>query len=223
LKAKQQPGFVLTVRPGATFFADYNRFYRNRNQGEIQWNFHADRRDISEPLKVSWLFTSKRLGIDVSEIADATSSDVESARNLLAQIPFEEATKFLDYALARAQLTNFNVQTLGGLKQYIAGYIASRKTLSRARTLSNNIQRKQAQEALQAAYTSFRRQQARDLLETLPEADRKIIELDERAKSQGFTGTLAESMFDHHKATIVAQRYTDKLDTFEQWRASRLS
>src|ERR1700722_8651797 len=222
-KAKQQPGFVLIVRPGATFFADYNRFYRNRNQGEIQWNFHADRRDIAEPLKVACLFTAKRLGVDVSEIADATSSDVESARNLLVQIPFEEASKFLDYALARAQSTNFNVQTLGGLKQYIAGYVASRKSVSRARTLSNNIQRKQAQEALQAAYASFRRQQARDLLETLPEADRKIIELDARAKSRGFTGTLAESMFDHHKATIVAQRYADKLDTFEQWRASRLS
>jgi hypothetical protein len=85
--------------------------------------------------------------------------------------------------------------------------------------LSNNIQRKQAQEALQAAYTSFRRQQARDLLETLPEADRKIIELDARAKSQGFIGTLAESMFDHHKAALVAQRYADKLPTFEQWQA----
>jgi hypothetical protein len=34
----------------------------------------------------------------------------------------------LDYARARAQSTNFNVQTLGGLKQYIAGYIASRKS-----------------------------------------------------------------------------------------------
>jgi len=73
--------------------------------------------------------------------------------------------------LARAQSTNFNVQTLGGLKQYVTGYVLSRKTVSRARALSNEIQRKQAEEALQAAYASFRRQQARDLLATLPEAE----------------------------------------------------
>jgi hypothetical protein len=96
----------------------------------------------------------------------------------------------LNYALARTQSTNFNVQTLGGLKQYIAGYVASRKSVSRARILSNNFQRKQAQETVEA--------------------------VDGRAKSLGFNGALAESMIDHHRAAPVAQRYADKVPTFEQ-------
>jgi hypothetical protein len=40
-KAKTRGGFVVTFRPGPAFFADYERFYRNRNQGELQWSFDA--------------------------------------------------------------------------------------------------------------------------------------------------------------------------------------
>src|SRR3984885_5338934 len=36
-KAKGQEGFVVTFKPGRTFFDDYERFYRRRAQGELQW------------------------------------------------------------------------------------------------------------------------------------------------------------------------------------------
>lgn len=34
------------------FFQDYDRFYRHRGEGERRGDFHAERREISEPLKV---------------------------------------------------------------------------------------------------------------------------------------------------------------------------
>jgi hypothetical protein len=40
---------------------------------------------------------------------------------------------FLSYALSQTATTNFDVQTLGGLKQYITGYLAARARRGAAR------------------------------------------------------------------------------------------
>ena len=52
---------------------------------------------------------------------------METAKQLLAELPATELPAFIDYALAEARKTDFDVQTLGGIKQYLAGYIARRK------------------------------------------------------------------------------------------------
>ena len=78
-KATRQAGFVLTFRPGPSFFQDYDRFYRRRNQGELQWDFRADDRDIAEPFKVAHLFTEKRTGRPEESVAYVNSKDVETA------------------------------------------------------------------------------------------------------------------------------------------------
>jgi len=166
-KAKTRPGFVLTFRPGPAFFQDYDRFYRHRKQGELQWDFQADRRDVAEPLRVAHLFTAKRTKVDVKQITFASSSDVEAARQLLTHVEFAEAEAFIDYALAQAASTKFDVQTLGGLKQYIPGYLASREARARAKVKADATARQQAQEALQAAYDRFRRDRAQAIYANL--------------------------------------------------------
>jgi hypothetical protein len=219
-KAKTRAGFVITFRPGPAFFQDYDRFYRHRNQGELQWDFQADRRDIAEPLRIGHLFTAKRTKQDVKQITFSSSSDVEAARQLLTHISFEEAPAFIDYALAQASSTKFDVQTLGGLKQYIPGYLASREALARAKAKADASSRQKAQEALQTAYDRFRRDQARDLYASLPEADKAVIDAEARRTSTGFEGSLAERMLDIRKGSITAQRHADKIKTFEEWKAA---
>ena len=219
-KAKTRPGFVITFRPGPAFFQDYERFYRHRNQGELQWNFQADRQVVAEPLRVAHLFTAKRTKQDVKQITFATSSDVESARQLLTHIPFEEAPVFLDYALGQAASTRFDVQTLAGLKQYIPGFLASRESRARAKTQAETTAREKAQEALRTAYDRFRRDQARDLYASLPEDERAIIDAEARRTSTGFEGSLAERMLDIRKSSITAQRHSDKIKTFDEWQSS---
>jgi len=219
-KAKTRPGFVITFRPGPGFFQDYERFYRHRNQGELQWDFQADRRDIAEPLRIAHLFTAKRTKQDVKQITFSSSSDVEAARQLLTHISFEEAPAFLDYGLAQAASTRFDVQTLGGLKQYIPGYLASREARARAKAQTAAKERQEAQEALKSAYDRFRRDQARELYSRLPEAERAGIDTEARQASTGFDGPLAERMLDIRKGMITAQRHSDKLTTFEDWQSS---
>src|SRR5437867_9479920 len=46
VKSRDGNGFVLSFRPGKAFFEDYDRFYRRRAQGELQWEFRADEREI---------------------------------------------------------------------------------------------------------------------------------------------------------------------------------
>ena len=220
-KAKTRPGFVITFRPGPAFFQDYDRFYRNRNQGELQWDFQADRRDIAEPLRVAHLFTARRTKQDVKQITFSSSSDVEAARQLLTHVSFEEAPAFVDYALAQAASTKFDVQTLGGLKQYIPGYLASREVLARAKAQADANKRQKAHEALQTAYDRFRRDQAREVYTRLPEAEREIIDAEAHRTSTGFEGSLAERMLDIRKASITAQRHSAKIKSFEDWRSSR--
>src|SRR5712671_2413712 len=52
--AEVRKGFIISFRPGPAFVLDYNRFYRYRHQGEMQFEFHTERQDISEPLKVAY-------------------------------------------------------------------------------------------------------------------------------------------------------------------------
>ena len=54
------------VPAGRRIFHDYDRFYRGRHQGEMQFEFHNDREDVVEPLKVAYLFIEKRTGQPIS-------------------------------------------------------------------------------------------------------------------------------------------------------------
>jgi hypothetical protein len=221
-KAKTRPGFVLTFRPGPAFFQDYDRFYRHRKQGELQWDFQADRRDVAEPLRVAHLFTAKRTKVDAKQITFASSSDVEAARQLLTHISFEEAPTFIDYALGQASSTKFDVQTLGGLKQYIPGYLASREARMRAKAKADATARQQAQEALQAAYDRFRRDRAQELYANFSDDERAVIDAEARRTSTGFDGVLAERMLTIRKITVTAQRHSDKIAAFEDWQSSHV-
>jgi hypothetical protein len=116
--AEHREGYVLTFRPGEAFFADYQRFYANRFQGEVQFQFHDERQSIGEPHQVAYLFTEKRTGQKHDGIPYVSTRDVETAKELLAYVPMADIPEFIDYALAEAEKTRFPVQTLGGVKQY---------------------------------------------------------------------------------------------------------
>lgn len=218
-RARSQPGFVIGFRPGPTFFQDYDRFYRQRSQGELRWSFHAERRQISEPLQVAYSFVEKRTGQPAGSVAFVASKDVETAKQLLVALPAADLPAFFDYALAEARKTNFDIQTLGGTKQYLAGYLARRQR--RAADVAQETARRQneRQEAIQREYQAFRRSQAVMIFDSLPDAERATIENQARAKAATFSGPLQGTMFDFNKVRFTIERHRDKLTTFEQWQA----
>lgn len=220
-KTRGREGFTITFRPGAMFYDDYDRFYRRRQQGHTQWDPGTDRRDTSEPLKAAYLFAEKRTGQPAGSIAFVASKDVETAKQLLTELPAAELPAFFDYALAEARKTDFDVQTLGGVKQYLAGYLAVRQHQAAEKARGATRRQKEQQEAKQQAYDAFRRAQAADIFASLPDADREAIEVAARAHAAKFTGPLRDTMFAFGKVRFTIERHADKLTTFAQWQADR--
>jgi hypothetical protein len=222
-KAESGDGFVIVFRPGVGFFEDYERFYRRRHQGELQWAFHDDRRQISEPLKVASLFTEKRTGHPTGSIAFVPSMGVETAKHILATLGFDEVPAFLDYALAEAKKTNFDIQTLGGTKQYLASFLAlrERKAADRAQQAAQKVQ--EQEDARRQAYDRYRRSEAAQTFAVLPKSEQNIIDNLARTHAAKFTGSLRDSMAEIGRVRFTIERHGEKLITFEQWQSDHMT
>lgn len=212
-KAKSAETFVVTFRPGEAFFRDYDRFYRHRRQGELQFEFHEERREISEPLQIAQLFVAKRTGQQAARIASFSSKDVETARELLTRVPFEEFSDFIDYALAEARTTNFDVQTLGGIRQYLPGYQSARAVRKKAKEAEAALRIQESKETERRAHEAARRKAAAALYDTLSPAEKQIIDGKARAYAAKFRGTLADSMLDFGRIRFTIELHGDKLPT----------
>ena len=217
-KARGQEGLVITFRPGEAFFTDYDRFYRRRAQGELQWEFRADEREIGEPLKLAYLFIEKRDGRKPAPSAFVTSKDKETARQFLTEISLTEAPAFLDFALAAARETNFNVQTLGGLRPYLSRFKARQAAQG---TADRETATRRSGEDERLAYDGYRRRAAAAIFDTLPADEQQEIDGLARQAGAGFTGTLAEAMQSTKRRQIVGQRYGDRIKTFEDWKTAQ--
>jgi hypothetical protein len=224
-KAASGDGFIVTFRPGAAFFVDYDRFYRGRRQGDLQFNFHTDRSEIAEPLRVAYLFIEKRTGQPLKDIPYVSSKEVDTAKQFLARVAFAEIPDFLDYALAEARKTKFDVQTLGGLKQYLPAYFQTRERREATRTAAQARRATEREEALQLAYDRFRRSSADAVFASLPAAEQATIEAMARGlNGAGFaarSGPLATTLFEITRARVTIERHGAKVPSFEQWRATR--
>jgi hypothetical protein len=218
-KTQGRGGFTITFVPGAMFFDDYDRFYRRRQQGRTQWGNAVEPKEVSEPLKVAYLFAEKRTGHPVASIAFVPSKDVETAKQLLAELPADELPAFFDYALAEARKTDFDVQTLGGVKQYVPGYMARKKQQAAERVRDTARQQQDRRDTERQTYDTFRRSQAIGVLERLPQAERDIIEAQAQAHAAKFTGSLRDSMIAFGRVRFTIERHADELPTFEEWKA----
>jgi hypothetical protein len=219
-QARSRGGFIISFRPGVTFFQDYDRFYRQRQKADAQWQPSDDRQQIGEPLKVAYLFTEKRTGHPAASIAFVPTKDVETAKQLLATMGFDEIPAFLNYALAEARKTDFDIQTLGGTKQYLAGYLALQKHEAAEKVREAARAEKVRQDAEQQAYDRFRRAQAADVFASLLDAERDAIEAQAHAHAAKFTGFLRHTMYEFGTVRFTIERHGDKLTTFNDWKAA---
>ena len=222
-EAKVRDGYVLGFRPGSAFFDDYNRFYRSRHQGGLQFTFHKERRSIAEPLKLAYLFVQKRTGQSADSIPGVSSKDRQTAEYILAHVPIEEANHFLDFAFAKAKKTNFDVQTLGGLKQYLADFIATRPQQEARRRAEASFAVREREERQRASYAAFRRNEADAIFMTLPPGERTKIEALARADSQRLPsrGGLGRTIYEIARARITTERHFKKITSFESWRGTQ--
>jgi hypothetical protein len=212
-KAKREAGFVISFRPGQAFFDDFDRFYRRGVRTGAQTALGAA--DTKEPLRLAYLFAEKRSGKSVASIAYVNSRDVETARQILGEISIDDAPAFIDFALAAAKGTNFDVQTLGGLRQYLAPFKARQIAESGAR---GRVAERQQAEDLRHAYDGYRRREAQAIFEALPAEERQSIDALATSAGQGYQGSLREVMADV-KRQITIERHGSRIMGAEEWAA----
>jgi hypothetical protein len=153
----------------------------------------------------------------VSSVAFVNSKDVATAKEILAEISFEEAPAFLDFALAAARDTNFDVQTLGGVRQYLARYKAHQVKQAAAKRAGAAAKRGEVE---RLAYDRYRREKAATLFRSLPATERRTIEQLAEKSAARFKGSLRASMTGVYRTQITARRHPDDIKTLEQWRAA---
>lgn len=215
-------GFKLTFRPGPAFFTDYERFYRNRQQGELQWHYHGDQADIGEPMQAARLFLEKRSGEALSPLAFVSSADVAAARDVIARVGASNMPAFIDYGLAQARSTRFDVQHLGGLRQYVDGFLKTRTPQTDSRPAP--VVPRDDMQADREAYAQYRAAALLALFQSLPADEQAAIDAEvERRKPRAVRGAgpMARHMHEIARGHLLAERYPAKVESFDDWRAAR--
>ena len=152
-----------------------------------------------------------------------SSKDVETAKELLAHLNMEQMPDFLDYALAEAGKTRFELQTLGGVKQYLNGYLQIRQQRTTAKATAAARQAEERQLRLRMDYDQYRRTAAADLFQRLPADEQAAIEALARSKSNsdsGATDYMSETLARMEKLRLIAERHAGSISSFEKWSAS---
>jgi hypothetical protein len=126
-----------------------------------------------------------------------------------------------DMSGGEARRTDFDIQTLGGTKQYLAGYLAERKQGATRQSAEAARRRQEQVDAEQQAHNSSRRAQASAIFATLSDAERQAIEAEAHTHAAKFEGTLRSSIYEFGKIRFTIERHNDKLMTFEQWNTER--
>jgi hypothetical protein len=209
---------VLTFRPGRAFFEDYDRFYRHRSQSEFQFEFHDERREQIEPLKVAYLFLEKRDRRSLTDIPYVSSKDVDTARQILDAVSFDEVGKFIEFGLAQAQKTNFEVQTIGGLKQYLTAYKREKASGEARRAADDSRGADARNEALKAAYEQFLTKKADAILASLPPSEQVAVRESARASAPApRVNYMADMLHRTARRRIILERYAERIPPFNDW------
>jgi hypothetical protein len=224
--AEGRDGFVLTFKPGDRFKADYRTFYARRTQGQVRFTFHEENHQIGDPHRVAYLFMEKRTGRKPDASAYVSSKEVETAKELLAHLSLAQMPDFLDYALAEAGKTRFDLRTLGGVRQYLNGYRQNLQRRSAANMAAEARQSEQRQTQLRLDYDQYRRTEGQRVFDGLPISEQADIEALACAKlsARGPTpGYMAETLIRMEKVRLTIDRNPSRIAGFEEWSASRAS
>ncbi len=216
-------GFNITFLPGAGFHDDYNRFYKNRFQNELQFKFFEEQQSIGHPLELVRRFHEQRTGEKITA-SHVTQAEQQYAHTLIQEFTFEGALAFIDYGVKRARAGNYAVNTLSGLKTYYSDFLKERGTLAKAQAAAaDHIRLEQAKSEVEE-YNAFRRSEADRLFTAAPAEVRESIETAAVAQAKergGFLGnSVAPLVVRLERDKIIDKRFS--IPTLEEWRIKKM-
>ena len=217
-KTSAGDSFNITFLPGPGFHDDYNRFYKNRFQNELQFKFFEEQQNIGHPLELVRRFHEHRTGEKITA-SHVTQAEQQYALTLIQELTFEGALAFVDYGVKRARTGNYAVNTLSGLKTYYSDFLRERDTLAKAQAAAAERVRLEQARAEAEEYEVYRRSEADRLFATAPAEVQQSIETAAVAEVKargGFLGGSAGSLIVRlERDKIIDKRFT--IPTLEEW------
>ena len=170
-------GFNIVFRPGPGFFEDYDRFYSRRMQPELPFALITDENTIQKPQEIV-LYFHQQLHRDADTGGEFGFSEKETlfASSLLEKHSVEETKAFIDYGLAEARKTNFDIRSIGGLKKYYALYTKELREKAKIKAREIKDQRSKDNDRRRRAYEAYRATEITRLRSTLPSHEIEHIE-----------------------------------------------
>jgi hypothetical protein len=168
-------------------------------------------------MKVAYLFLERKNKRPIAGLPYVSSGEMEKAREILANIAFEDVSSFLDYALERARTTNYDPQSLAAIVRYLEPFLASQERRSAAKSAHSARERREAETK---AYESYCYTLARGVLAALPSEERSEIERLAKQGSSRFAGN--QRMIEAAETRITMMRHPEGIPTFDQWKRSQV-
>ncbi len=221
-KAKTRAGLTIMFKPGSAFFADYDRYYRHKMQGNLQFEYQGDRQDRHQPMQVAAMFEAMRTGKPQDSVANVVTSDVQVAREFIQELGFTRIEKFLVFGLANARKTNFDVQRLAGLKQYIAGF-RELEAKDVATAKSRAVERQaQARQSEKDAYDNWCSAELCRRVAAIPKAERMFIEASVLSRPE-YAGDMKTALTGIGIQIALHKRATEQnpLPDFDTWKVNQ--
>ncbi len=148
-KNKRGTGYNIFFLPGKAFFEDLEKL-SNEDGVQLSLPIKQKKDEIAYqlPMEIARYFKEKLSG--KSDLADKmlSQTDVNIASKLLKEFSADDLKSWIDFALKEAPKTNFNIQTLGGIKTYKERFFNEQEELKKN---EETRKKKQTQEAKKAA------------------------------------------------------------------------
>jgi len=212
-------GFNLIIHPGPGFFEDYEQFYTRRVQGELPFSFAFDENTIQKPQEIVLHFYQKLYNTQEVDELGFTEKETTFAASLLEKHGHEEIQDFIDYGLAEAKKTNFDMKTFGGLKKYYVPYLKELAQRAQEKEKEKREQEQQLQKRRLGAYDSYRNEELIKIRETMPpqEVDEIECSVHEELQSQHPGSKIMSAWVRQRVDRVLGEK--GGILTFEQWDA----
>jgi len=216
-------GFKLVFHPGMGFFRDYEQFYLQNIQPQFKFNQRSAEITIQQPLEVVSYFHRKLTGSSVVDISFISRKETELAAKLLDQFGKKAVEDLVNYAVAEAKRTDFNMKTFGAVKQYVTPWQQSQKSRAADSKKKDAQAKRVAVEALEDQYRRDRNAHVLALEGSLSETQK--TKLTKQAERLAKTESPEDSLLTR-KVTVRLIRNRLLLQkkpypSFEDWKKSK--
>ncbi|MGH9876607.1 MAG: hypothetical protein ACRD5H_03140, partial [Nitrososphaerales archaeon] len=210
-------GWKLIFNPGQGFYQDYENFYKAAKQQTLRFEYSKEVHEIQRPLDLVAYFYEQLYGNQESNSYPVLSpKETEFAKDILQRLEFEEAKQFVDFALAEAAGTGFDIKTFGGVRSYLPAWPKQKKKFES----KQKREKKEKEQGLKDRYEDFRRATLSKFREQIAPEELSSIEreVEGQLENEGVEKIARGPLKRVRVNTILTERF--KPPSFEEWKKS---